>query len=640
MQEPPPKGSQKFVVFRGNGTVHLRAAFARRHSRWRNAGPPEPTAATGREGILPSKGDENLLLSKALSQGDVAFVFRDLLVGPHWVETGMPNGQKPPSASLHSAHYPAVTASGKPQVVNRWPRHASLTSKDGSLKALVEYYRCQDINPWYYVPLSFSVPNMKLLKAEPTSSPAWRCVKQAHDLVRRGLDPRVTSDQSHHNLWLLKPTNGSGGEGITIGSSLEELEEQLSNAKSSAHGFIAQKYLEEPLLYDGRKFDLRVWAVLASDPESAHGIQIYAYREGYARTSSEAFSLPSRSGGGDSDGEQSPAGGAPAPAGYVHKRWDTPLERKTVPSGGGGGGGEVRTSREEAAAMRERLVHLTNYCMQVQGDNCGSHEEGNAISFDDLDTASPGTSFRAAVLPRIHALIVDAILASRKELLHGLKEHGGGRRVVSLLGYDFMITKGGRPFLIEVNNNPLIAAQNPWHDQLVHRMIDDYITLAADYPFFEGVAPPTPRPPLDGTHCKEFDGNGFILLAGRPQENHNGGAAPMFALTNFGNTVVLQRDPMERRRAAAVDEPAPPGLPTTISSSPPKSPSPQSSRSFGRSRARTTRTARLSSPRRSNSPQAERPTKGGKALKKISAAAQALTEEQQIAAARAALYGR
>ena len=46
--------------------------------------------------------------------------------------------------------------------------------------------------------------------------------------------------------------------------------------------------------------------------------------------------------------------------------------------------------------MQERLVHLTNYCMQVQGDNVGAHEEGNAISFDDLDASSPGTSFRAA----------------------------------------------------------------------------------------------------------------------------------------------------------------------------------------------------------------------------------------------------
>lgn len=66
----------------------------------------------------------------------------------------------------------------------------------------------------------------------------------------------------------------------------------LSSARASTQGFIAQKYLEAPLLYDGRKFDLRVWAVCESDPGSQAGLRVYAYREGYARTSSEAFSLP------------------------------------------------------------------------------------------------------------------------------------------------------------------------------------------------------------------------------------------------------------------------------------------------------------------------------------------------------------
>ena len=91
-----------------------------------------------------SKIDENMLLSKALTKGDIGFVFRDLLSGPVWAE-GPPAaaGQKLPMASLYYAEYPAATADGRPQVVNRWPRIDSLTSKDGSLRALVAYYRAQ-----------------------------------------------------------------------------------------------------------------------------------------------------------------------------------------------------------------------------------------------------------------------------------------------------------------------------------------------------------------------------------------------------------------------------------------------------------------------------------------------------------------
>jgi hypothetical protein len=79
---------------------------------------------------------------------------------------------------------------------------------------------------------------------------------------------------------------------------------------------------------------------------------------------------------------------------------------------------------------------VQNYCMQVQSDQCGAHEEGNCVSFDDVEAATrpTGVEFRAGVLPRVHALVCDAALAARRELLLGLREHGNGRAVCALLG--------------------------------------------------------------------------------------------------------------------------------------------------------------------------------------------------------------
>ena len=84
--------------------------------------------------------------------------------------------------------------------------------------------------------------------------------------------------------------------------------------------------------------------------------------------------------------------------------------------------------------------------MQVQSDQCGAHEEGNCVSFDEVDAATrpTGVEFRARVLPRVYALVCDAALAARRELLLGLKEHGNGRAVCALLGRRELPT-GHRP---------------------------------------------------------------------------------------------------------------------------------------------------------------------------------------------------
>jgi hypothetical protein len=47
--------------------------------------------------------------------------------------------------------------------------------------------------------------------------------------------------------------------------------------------FIVQRYLEKPLLINGRKFDIRVWVMLSQD------FKLCMFKEGCLRTSSEAY---------------------------------------------------------------------------------------------------------------------------------------------------------------------------------------------------------------------------------------------------------------------------------------------------------------------------------------------------------------
>lgn len=52
--------------------------------------------------------------------------------------------------------------------------------------------------------------------------------------------------------------------------------------------WVVQKYLEKPMLYGTRKFDIWVWSIWMPDG------WVYFYKEGYLWTSSEEFTLDIR----------------------------------------------------------------------------------------------------------------------------------------------------------------------------------------------------------------------------------------------------------------------------------------------------------------------------------------------------------
>lgn len=57
------------------------------------------------------------------------------------------------------------------------------------------------------------------------------------------------------------------------------------HSKPKIRKMIVQKYLENPFLYNNRKFDIRVWVLLNYD------MKVYFYMDGYIRTSSELFTM-------------------------------------------------------------------------------------------------------------------------------------------------------------------------------------------------------------------------------------------------------------------------------------------------------------------------------------------------------------
>lgn len=89
---------------------------------------------------------------------------------------------------------------------------------------------------------------------------------------------------------IVKPSDGSLGEGIFLAQSCSDLEAKMLAKPQWGAGFgaLAQRYLPKPLLIGGLKFDLRLYAVVTStDPLNA-----YLCKEGLARFCTSKYEAP------------------------------------------------------------------------------------------------------------------------------------------------------------------------------------------------------------------------------------------------------------------------------------------------------------------------------------------------------------
>lgn len=101
----------------------------------------------------------------------------------------------------------------------------------------------------------------------------------------------VKKESGIKNIWIVKPgENTNRGVGITVESDVSEIKSIVNSDGGGQRTFILQRYIENPALFKGRKFDMRVFALVTSINGSLKG---YNYLEGYLRTSGREFNLKS-----------------------------------------------------------------------------------------------------------------------------------------------------------------------------------------------------------------------------------------------------------------------------------------------------------------------------------------------------------
>ncbi|XP_023570669.1 probable tubulin polyglutamylase TTLL9 isoform X5 [Octodon degus] len=97
--------------------------------------------------------------------------------------------------------------------------------------------------------------------------------------------------------WIMKPVARSQGKGIFLFRRLKDVMDWRKDTRNSddqkeelpVENYVAQRYVENPYLIGGRKFDLRVYVLVMSYLP----LRAWLYRDGFARFSNTRFTLSS-----------------------------------------------------------------------------------------------------------------------------------------------------------------------------------------------------------------------------------------------------------------------------------------------------------------------------------------------------------
>lgn len=219
--------------------------------------------------------------------------------------------------------------------------------------------------------------------------------------------------------YIVKPEDGSQGDGIFLIQGLRDLEIKLSTKANKAA--VVQRYIEKPLLLSGVKFDLRVYVCIFAGTATSPPLT-YLCRDGLARFCTESYEEPT------------------------------------------------------ARNMHHCMAHLTNYSLNKRSMKFEHSGESldEVFSLDSKASKRPMSAVLAQLeqeyngfsqghfFESVSALIQTTIGAMAPVLVaaNRLQEKGaaGGLiRSFHILGYDVMLDQNFRPYLLEINNSPSLC---------------------------------------------------------------------------------------------------------------------------------------------------------------------------------------
>ncbi|CAD8180002.1 unnamed protein product [Paramecium octaurelia] len=303
------------------------------------------------------------------------------------------------------------------QIINHLPNHMILTSKQLIVQTMKEYERQNkqlQFNSSHFFPETYRI-----------------------DLTQEFLS--VEEDQflktDNSAVWIIKPTYFNCGRGIKLCSNAKKLKQeylklkQISNSIKQQKGFlpngiftpnlkkcIVQKYIQNPLLLDGRKFDIRCYVLIATSRPL-----FVLFQHGYLRLSVDKYNVE------DMDDE------------------------------------------------KNRYKHLTNAAIQKKHPSFSSSKESTIWSMQQLEqyliekmsVTQEQIDKIYLQMKRIFAHIIRCA-ADKFEKRLGTFE---------LMGCDIMIDTNLKVYLIEMNTNPALFLDTTTQAQVIPPIVQQTLDL-------------------------------------------------------------------------------------------------------------------------------------------------------------------
>jgi len=307
------------------------------------------------------------------------------------------------------------------QKVNHFPNHVELTRKDLMAKNLkramkavakegggVDPTQINSAGDFEFTPVTFTLP------------------------AEGAMMLRLFKEKG--GLWIMKPVSGRQGKGIFIVSKPSQIdawlkERTLAKEQDDATritSYVAQRYIHNPYLVGGKKFDMRIYALVLSYAP----LKVYLYREGFARFTNAAFSL-------DKDD------------------------------------------------LSNIGIHLTNHAVQKKDAEYDASRTDLKWSLHSLKTflcSMHGQHAANQSFGRIQHIIIQSLRAVQNVLIND-------KHCCELYGYDIMIDADLKPWLLEVNASPSLSSDNERDYELKYNMIEDFFTCLDLEKHFNGQTP-------------------------------------------------------------------------------------------------------------------------------------------------------